>query len=88
MKREMAQLDAEIDELRQVSLDDIPQHEHRFLKLDKRRQKRMTREQKRRWISTAEAVRVAHANADNPVPHLTTTIASDNRLLTDWITTT
>ena len=46
----------------------------------------MTREQKRRWISTAEAVRVAHANSEDAPSHLTTTIASNNRSITDWIT--
>ena len=33
--REMAKLDAEIDELRQVSMDNIPAHDQKLLKLER-----------------------------------------------------
>ena len=83
-RREMAKLDSEIDELQQVSLDGIPADDRKHPKLDADRQRQMTREQKRRWISTAEAIRVAHANIET-INDPTNSAAADNRLITDWI---
>ena len=58
--------------------------DRKHLTLDEDQQRHMTLEQKRQWISTAEAIHVAHANIET-INNPTILAASDNRLITDWI---
>ena len=77
--RKMAQLDQEIEEHRHTDMHGISHADKQHLTLPVGRQRNMTVEQKRQWLHTAEAIRVAYANADdltNPPPGV--------RPITDW----
>ena len=79
MKREMTRLDNEIHELRLNGEMDIDGPDRAKLTLTDRQMANMTLVEKRRWVSTAEAIRTAHAN------HTPTTISEDNHLITSWL---
>ena len=81
LQREMAKLDQEMDELRQVSTIDISGYDAKHLEMDDYRQRNMSIDDKREWIAKAEAIRLAHFDHNQNLPH-TTTDAS--RRITDW----
>ena len=78
-RREMARLDEEIEEIRQAGTSGVTGRDATLLALSTDRQRRMSVEQKRRWVHRAEKIRTAHV--DHPV---VTTISEHNTLITDW----
>ena len=83
-QREMAKLDAEIDELRSISTDEICGFDAVHLCLTVEAQRNMNHDQKRRWIAKAEAIRVAHANVNIHPEHPTIAAAANTQPLTTW----
>ena len=81
MQREMAQLDQEMDELRQVSTIDISGYDAKHLEMDDYRQRNMSIAQKREWIAKAEAIHLAHFDHNQNLPHTTT---DATQRITDW----
>ena len=65
-QREMQDLDEEIQEHLALGVEGIAQHDRGHLRLSAARQRHMSVEEKRRWLHTAEAIRVAHANRAHP----------------------
>ena len=53
-------LDKEINEHRSASMDGIDGDDRGFLLLSAARQQCMSMEQKRRWLHTADSIRLAH----------------------------
>ena len=56
----MDSLDKEINKHRSTGMDGIDGEDRGFLLLSTTRQQRMSVEQKRRWLHTADSVRLAH----------------------------
>ena len=56
-KRAMALVDAEIDELISVDISDIPRRDQPHLRMTARKRKKMTIEEKKRWIVKAQEIR-------------------------------
>ena len=79
----MAKLDQEMDELRQVSTNDIPGYDAKHLEMDDHRQRNMSLDEKREWIAKAEAIRLAHFDHIQNFPQTTTDAA---HRITDWTT--
>ena len=80
-QRELAKLDQEMDELRQVLTNDISGHDAKHPEMDDYRQRNMSLDKKREWIAKAEAIRLAHFDHISNLPQTTTAATSR---ITDW----
>ena len=82
-QRELAKLDQEMDELRQVSTNDISGHDAKHLEMDDYQQRNMSLDEKCEWIAKAEAIHLAHFDHIQNLPQ---TATDAPHRITDWTT--